>query len=246
MNIFFQTLKRKVELHFGCRIYRGTLPRGIDLHKDMSAVLGPEQVNCIIDVGANVGLSISEYLSGFPKGTVYGIEPCLENYELIEKKFAGCQRVLLRRMAMSDRDCEVILHLKENNQTHSLIETAGLTVGQQFVKGMTLDSFCAFENINQVNFCKIDTEGHDLAVLRGAKGLMKKQSIDFIQVETSVRRDINYFSGFHDIDRHMDGLEYELFGIYEQQKCWTGRNSLLYFNAVYIRSSLVDGVAPME
>lgn len=244
-NMFLEFLKCRLESLFKCKIYRNTLPRGTDLFKDMSAVIASAKVRSVIDIGANVGQSISTYLNAFPKAAVLGIEPCSEHYEFCVKQFGGTPRVALRRLAMSDRNGEVVLHLNKFGTTHSLIDKGG-SIGEETVTAKTLDSLCDTENIKHINFCKIDTEGHDFAVLRGANKLLAGQAIDFIQVETSVRHDIKYFSGFHEIDSYMASMKYELFGIYEQQKCWTGRNSLLYFNAVYIRSSLVDEVAPVS
>ena len=73
---------------------------------------------------------------------------------------------------------------------------------------------------------------------------LENQRIDLVQVETSFRRDTQYFSPAWEIDRFMNEKRYEVFGFYEQQPCWTGRNSLLFINAVYIRTTLVEGVPP--
>lgn len=117
-------------------------------------------------------------------------------------------------------------------------------IGAEAVPTATLDSFCAEHGIGDVQFCKVDTEGFDLEVLRGAAGMLEQQRIDFVQVETSFRRDTQYFSPIWEIDRLMTDKRYELFGLYEQQPCWTGRSSLLFANAVYVRTTLIDDRPP--
>lgn len=47
----------------------------------------------------------------------------------------------------------------------------------------TIDSFCEENNITQINFLKLDVEGHELSVLNGAGKMLKKHKIDFIQFE---------------------------------------------------------------
>jgi FkbM family methyltransferase len=47
----------------------------------------------------------------------------------------------------------------------------------------TVDSFCSENNIDKINFLKIDVEGHELNVLIGACNLLKNKKIDFIQFE---------------------------------------------------------------
>jgi len=47
----------------------------------------------------------------------------------------------------------------------------------------SLDNFCKDKGINHINFLKLDVEGHEYKVLQGAKDLIGKNSIDFIQFE---------------------------------------------------------------
>ena len=47
----------------------------------------------------------------------------------------------------------------------------------------TIDSFCKENNIAQINFLKLDVEGHELSVLNGAIKMLTNHKIDFIQFE---------------------------------------------------------------
>ncbi len=47
----------------------------------------------------------------------------------------------------------------------------------------TLDNYCAHNNIERINFLKIDTEGADFDVIKGAERLMKNQKVDYIEFE---------------------------------------------------------------
>lgn len=49
----------------------------------------------------------------------------------------------------------------------------------------TVDKFCAQNNIEQIDFLKIDTEGFELEVLLGAKRMLGQKKIKFIQFEYS-------------------------------------------------------------
>jgi hypothetical protein len=46
-----------------------------------------------------------------------------------------------------------------------------------------LDLFCKERQISQIDFLKIDTEGHELSVLKGASHLISKKNIKLIQFE---------------------------------------------------------------
>jgi len=47
----------------------------------------------------------------------------------------------------------------------------------------TLDDIAAKEGVEYIDFLKIDTEGHELAVLSGASRLLREHRIGYIQFE---------------------------------------------------------------
>jgi hypothetical protein len=47
----------------------------------------------------------------------------------------------------------------------------------------TIDIFCLKNKINHIHFLKIDVEGHELAVLKGAAKMLENKQIDVIQFE---------------------------------------------------------------
>jgi FkbM family methyltransferase len=50
---------------------------------------------------------------------------------------------------------------------------------------VTLDQFCTDEGNDAIDLLKIDVEGHELSVLRGASGLLSAGQIGFVQFEMS-------------------------------------------------------------
>ena len=48
---------------------------------------------------------------------------------------------------------------------------------------VTLDDFCVENDIQSIDFVKIDTEGNEVNVMRGARRLIDKQCIGMIQFE---------------------------------------------------------------
>jgi glycosyltransferase involved in cell wall biosynthesis/precorrin-6B methylase 2 len=58
-------------------------------------------------------------------------------------------------------------------------------VYQDRVGDITLDLFCQEQNIKKIDYLKIDVEGAESEVLKGAKNLLKQKEIQFIQFEIS-------------------------------------------------------------
>ncbi len=112
-----------------------------------------------IDVGAHIGLWSFNLAPAFVK--VHAFEPVAEHRACFEKNIAGSSshyRVELHAMALGMQEGSVS------------IKTAPTSSGDSWVSGegdipmVTLDSF-GFEN---VDFIKIDCEGYEENVLRGA------------------------------------------------------------------------------
>ena len=62
------------------------------------------------------------------------------------------------------------------HRCHDQCKTENVTV-------VTVDTFMAEKGIGHLSFMKIDTEGHEVAVLHGASASIKDQRIDMIQLE---------------------------------------------------------------
>src|SRR5205085_11763068 len=47
----------------------------------------------------------------------------------------------------------------------------------------TLDEFCGQENIDKIDLLKIDAEGHELEVLKGARRMIEQKKVNWIHFE---------------------------------------------------------------
>ena len=68
---------------------------------------------------------------------------------------------------------------------------------QETIDMTTLDAHADRHGIDRILLLKIDVEGHELHVLRGAKGLLERRAIQFIQFEFG-EADIDSRTFFHD------------------------------------------------
>jgi hypothetical protein len=75
--------------------------------------------------------------------------------------------------------------------------------------------------------------------LAGAAPLLQRQNIRFVLSECEPVARTRNFASFPDLAGFMGGFGYQLFGVYEQQPEWDGRNALLYWNALFICEKLV-------
>lgn len=119
----------------------------------------------ILDVGANIGVTVQHFQPYSKK--LYAIEPSPEHYEALKKnkEFNGWDNVETFNMALADKDGEMMLSFNPSNRTCNSI-TMNFGQGGTMVKTMAFDTFIEANNIEEVDFCKFDTEGAEEIILR--------------------------------------------------------------------------------
>ena len=144
----------------------------------------------MIDVGANIGTtSIPRVVLG-DFAYVYAAEPDPANYEcLVDNVTANRLQgfVLPDRVAIGAANGEAALRRKTQMGTHHLVSTASRSTDIS-VPVRTLDSWVARLGIDlaSVTFIKVDTQGWEAHVLRGAARLLAHTHIAW-QIEFSPR-----------------------------------------------------------
>lgn len=147
----------------------------------------------VIDVGANTGewsraLLATARQAGHPAVMLRAFEPSFDTCGLLRAALQG-QPAMVYQCALSDRVGEAIMSVVApaagTNSLHP--GTAAFAGTAETVPTTTLDVFAAKNGISHVHLLKIDTEGHDLHVLRGARGLLGSHSIDVMQFEYNHR-----------------------------------------------------------
>ena len=146
------------------------------------------------DIGASVGAMTDIYKPLMETG--YLFEASSLNYNFLKQKYADTPSLIINHVAASDQDGAANFSINLNDPAvGSLAGTLpsrvtkayfNPAVGRQpyqekieLVKTRTLDSY--FKN-KRIDFIKVDTEGAEWRILKGAKDIMSQRSIVF-QVE---------------------------------------------------------------
>lgn len=126
------------------------------------------------DVGAYFGyysLVVAHHTRG--RATVHAFEPLRANHALLREncRLNAFERIHAHAFALSDstRTAEMELPPSTNGGSGHLLEGQGAGRGRQTVRLTTLDRFIGDNPTERLDFLKIDVEGAELAVLRGAR-----------------------------------------------------------------------------
>jgi FkbM family methyltransferase len=126
-----------------------------------------------IDVGGNKGdFALLAALVTGKTGKVLCFEPESSNCHWIRQsaQLNQYENLGLHEVALSDRDGTAQLHLGLQSGSHTLLSgQVGRDVGVSTVRTATLDSILETLSVTRVDVMKIDVEGAELSVLRGAR-----------------------------------------------------------------------------
>jgi FkbM family methyltransferase len=147
----------------------------------------------IFDVGANVGLYTIALLKLLRQrnAKIYSFEPSREAFTKLKKNIQGDSRVASYNMGFGEANKQVTLY-RDTQKSHlgfasvykRRLDHYGIYMDlKEQVHMRTVDAFCAEQHIKHIDFLKVDVEGNELNVLKGATEMMNKGNIDFIQFE---------------------------------------------------------------
>jgi FkbM family methyltransferase len=148
------------------------------------------QNGILLDVGANSGSYARHLHLLAPGATVVAFEPHPLTFESLQRNLAEFPEIILVNQAMGESNTRLLLYDFEDSDGStqaSLSESAVALFSTKIVEHpvdcTTLDSYMASSDIDRISFLKIDTEGHDLSVLLGARLALRDQRIGMVQFE---------------------------------------------------------------
>tara|TARA_B100001758_G_scaffold190256_1_gene167119 strand:+ start:42 stop:905 length:864 start_codon:yes stop_codon:yes gene_type:complete len=157
--------------------------------------------NVVIDCGANVGelyLAL-EYKNINVK--YYAFEPDIDSFECLKKNIKDNDN--LKNIGLSDRDGNATLYLGTSTGDSSM-EYFG-SENENTIEIKRLDSF----NFNKVHLLKIDAEGHELEVLKGASDILN--NIDFISVDYGLEKGLDQISTIVEVTNYLYQNNFHLY-----------------------------------
>jgi FkbM family methyltransferase len=142
------------------------------------------------DVGANAGLfaiSAAKKIGG--KG-IFAFEPCSSTYALLKENLQSNRLadVNVVQTALGDSIGEGVLQINARgkdglNTLGKPIHSESQVVGREDVRITTLDVFMKEHNVSRVDVMKVDIEGAELMMFRGARDLLARNDAPLILYE---------------------------------------------------------------
>lgn len=142
-----------------------------------------KDANIIFDIGANYGNYTNELLKHFPSSNYCLFEPGELPYKHLLNRFKNFSNIKVYNYAISNNNFRKVLYYdKKGSGGASLYERRQEHFNNKFdkfeeVQSISLDALLKNEfnnNLFEIDFCKIDTEGHEFTILNSFKDNFKK------------------------------------------------------------------------
>ncbi|QFY88664.1 FkbM family methyltransferase [Magnetovirga frankeli] len=147
----------------------------------------------VFDVGANEGQSIEKYHQLCTSATIYSFEPNPLAWDKLQESYGHNSKVKLFKKGLNEQSglCSffVTRELSASSLFQPEVKLQRLSKDRKYdfeeikVDCITLDKFSIMFGIDQIDILKIDVQGAELNVLKGACNLLSRGSISVIFLE---------------------------------------------------------------
>jgi FkbM family methyltransferase len=170
--------------------YRRALFRGVLPSIEHGPALKGLAFDCIIDVGANRGQFATFARNCFPQCRIVSFEPLDRPARIYDSLFRHDARTRLVRAAVGTECGSLLMHVTAEDDSSSPLAIGELqtrafgtaVIGTLEVPCGLLSDYLRPDDLGQKNLLKIDTQGFELQVLRGAEQLLDRFSAIYCEL----------------------------------------------------------------
>ncbi len=130
-----------------------------------------------IDVGCHKGEILDLLIEAAPQGVHYGFEPIPDLFDKLKHKYGADSRCHILDIALSDNKGTSSFNYVVSNPSYSGLQKRTYDRAEEKDTLITVQTECLDDVLPEnfrVDFIKIDVEGGELLVMKGAAGIMKK------------------------------------------------------------------------
>ena len=179
----------------------------------------------IFDVGGHNGGSIKRFKKIFDKPIIHSFEPNKEVFEVMKKNYQNDNQVYCNNFALGNVNEEKNLNITSFSGKSSFFKintnlewsqnrsfTTSI-ISTEKVKIKTVDDYIKENEINTVDFMKLDVQLYEDKVLEGSLNSLKNDKIKIIEVEVIFNDYYEKYFNFSDIEKYLISNNFRMVGM---------------------------------
>jgi len=212
-----QSILKTALRKFGVEVKRSAF--GLVLDEDLKSLDKPRPFRTILDIGANEGQSAAHFHELFPAARIFSVEPSSRTFEQMKNRVKDIPQVTPIRAAVGSSEGTTRLKITGASVNSSILPylkpTGDDTIrDEEEVPLRTVAGICTEHRIEKVDLLKIDTQGYDLQVMKGAEALLSSHRVRCILTEVLMVQMYEGQAWFHDIVTYLAGMGFRFCGLH--------------------------------
>lgn len=200
------------------------------------------ETNLLIDVGASDGVISSLFSEAYPEATIFAFEPIKSAFTILQQNVKEKLRIVPVNKALGNTHEERILHISESITSSSILEIEDVIKNKYLAEQLKnkseekivisrLDDEIP-EEIN-VNILKIDVQGYELEVLKGAELTLKRTKLVVLEMQNHN----NYINApkYFILDEYLRKSGFQLYDIVPSLR---EDNKLYEWDGIYLNENI--------
>lgn len=200
----------------------------------------------IFDIGAEDGASCERYSNILKNPIIHAFEPRPDQFAIMKRKFKDEKNIYLNNVAIGSKtEIKKFNQIKGGGRSSFHKSTVDNLSNQTQidVQVTTIDEYVNKNNIKRINLLKIDTQGYEDEVLKGAQETLKLNKIDIIETELIVGNMYDKTLSFSEIENIISPYGYKIFALThhhsnEQHSANIIVQPNLQFDVIYTRNEI--------
>lgn len=177
----------------------------------------------VFDVGANDGRTIERLQRHLPSPRIFAFEPVAATYDVLAQQTSRYPNVERFQLALGNETGRRDIYLNESAALNSLYWAWGSSEGLESIEITTIDAFLSERALDRIHLLKVDTEGHDLEVLKGAEQALSASRVGIIMVEAGFAAPGRPQPALPEFQDYLRPFGYHLYGVFNQCRMSLGR-----------------------
>jgi FkbM family methyltransferase len=218
------------------------IPAGISYPYDIKRILRGQPLRTIVDAGANIGQTSLFLRKHFPQADLWAFEPFSPAFKELQAQTQRFKTIHPLAYALGETAQTLERPVRENSELNTLVDSncrADETLlGSETIEVKRLDQIAQDRAWEGIDLLKMDVQGYELSLLRGAERLLEQNRIKLVYSEISFEPDNAECAYFETINQFLERYNFRFSGFYETFRWGNQKRYFGFCNALFVHRHL--------